>query len=156
MSDEDILRSRAIEMLQDTLFFEKNITDKRLSDFQNCFQESVKHIIKKIGFQSREDMLESLKTQPVEDFWSQIKGLHQEIHGLVDSRMNIITELFFKGDEMDQISRVFFQSTFQRVRRIIATSKVENMKIISEILYRLIILSVLCQYREKVFKEAVL
>jgi hypothetical protein len=156
MSEEETLRGRAIEMLQDALYFEKNITDKRLSDFQLCYQESVKHITRKMGYESRETMMEGLKSIPMEEFWSHIKNLHEEIHGLVDCRMNVITELFFKGDEMDQISRVFFQSTFQRVRRIIATAKIENIKIISEILYRLIILSVLCQYREKVFKEAVL
>ena len=156
MNDEDVLKTRAMEMLQDTLFFERNITDTRLADFQKCFRESVKQITRKIGFKSREDMLASLKAISLDDFWSTINTLYHEIHGRVDDRMNIITELFFREDEIDHIYRVFFQSTFQRVRRIISTAKAGNVKLISEILYRLIILAVLCQYRKKVFREAVL
>jgi hypothetical protein len=156
MNEDGTLKARTLEMLEDTLYFERNINDSRLADFQKCFQESVNMLAHKAGYESREEMLKGLEELSMDEFWAIVQSLNQEIHTRVDSRMNIMTELFFKGDEIDQVSRVFFQSTFQRIRRMIATAKGENVKIISEILYRLIILSVLCQYRENSFKEAVL
>ncbi len=154
LNDEEDFRQKTLEMLQDALFFERNIKDSRLSDFQDCYRQAVCFLINVIGFQSRDDMLKSLEGIPAEDFWAQIKSLQDEIHKRVDSRMNVMTELFFKGDEIDQVSRVFFQSTFQRIRRIISTAKADNIKTVSDILYRLIILSVLCQYRQSSFNEA--
>lgn len=149
-------KKRTLEMLQDTLFFEKNINDANLSDFQKCYSEAVKQFTERLGFQSRDDLMESLDSISTEDFWSQINFLYEEIQKRVDNKMNTITELFFKSDEIDNISRVFFQSTFQRIRRMIATARGENVKIVSEILYRLLILSVLYKYRNNSFKEAVL
>jgi hypothetical protein len=156
MNEDETLKTRTLEMLEDTLYFERNINDSRLTEFQKCFQESVNLLAHKVGYASREEMLKGLEELSMDEFWELVKSLNQEIHARVDGRMNIMTELFFKADEIDQVSRVFFQSTFQRVRRMIATAKGEHVKIISEILYRLIILSVLCQYRENSFKEAVL
>ncbi|MDQ7824601.1 MAG: hypothetical protein RDV48_17500 [Candidatus Eremiobacteraeota bacterium] len=156
MNEDEVLRSRTIEMLQDTLFFEKNIKDARLSDFQNCYREAVKSITGKRGFATREDLIAHLESIPHLEFWNEINSLHSEIHKRVDTRMNVVTELFFKGEEMDTVSRTFFQSTFQRIRRLIATAKGENIKTVTDILYRLIILSVLCQYRKNCFKDALL
>jgi hypothetical protein len=156
MNEEIAVKSKTLEMLQDTLYFERNINDSRLSDFQKCFRETVKITTRKIGFQSREEMIKRLESVPEDDFWATVKKLHKDIQKRVDRRMNVMSELFFKGDELDHLSRVFFQSTFQRIRRIISTSTNENVKIISEILYRLIILSVFCQYRKSIFDEAIL
>ncbi len=156
MNEDLAQKNRTIEMLADTLYFEKNITDNRLTAFQDCYRQSVAQISHILGYQSREELIEKLGELTAEDVGDYVTKLYEEAKQRVDSKMNLMTELFFKGDEIDNVSRVFLQSTFQRVRRIISTSKGENVKLISEILYRLIILSVLCQYRNSSFQEAFL
>jgi hypothetical protein len=154
MNEEVHGKSRTIEMLADTLYFERNITDSRLADFQGCFRQSVEQVSKLAGYQSREELIEKMGEFAAEDINNSVTKLFEEIKGRVDNKMSVMSELFFKGDEIDNISRVFLQSTFQRVRRIISTSRGDNVKLITEILYRLIILSVLCQYRNSAFQEA--
>jgi len=154
MNEELAQKNRTIEMLADTLYFEKNITDTRLSIFQDCFRQSVTQVSLVMGYQSREELIHTLEELTTEEVGAYVSRLYDEARARVDGKMNLMTELFFKGDEIDNVSRVFLQSTFQRVRRIISTSKGDHVKLISELLYRLIILSVLCQYRNSSFQEA--
>lgn len=134
---------KIIEILTETLHFEKNFKSEELSGFNSEFREAVNDFMKEIGYMSREEMIEKLSLSGEDEIWEQISVIKQRLKEKSSGSRERIVEIFYNNSIKDQKLRFFLQTTMNKLRTGINNAENEFGKIKAEILYNFITLATL-------------